>query len=67
MSAEGTSTNNYNYNYNSFIKNVLMAALLYRQACAILEESNDNKNKLPPECYAKQAFDPLKRILELFQ
>lgn len=67
MSAEGTSTNYYNYNYNSFIKNVLAATLLYRQAGAILEQSNDNKNKLPPERYAKQALDPLQRILKLFQ
>lgn len=37
MSVEGTSTNNYKYNYNSFIKNVLTALLLYRQACAIFE------------------------------
>lgn len=58
ISAEGTSSNNYNY--NSFIKNVLTATLLYRQACAILEQSNDTKNKLQPECYAKQVFDPLK-------
>lgn len=54
MSAEGTSTNNYNYNYNSFIKNVLTATLLYGQACAIFEQSNDNKNKLPPGCYANK-------------
>lgn len=67
MSAEGTSTNYYNYNYNSFIKNVLAATLLYRQAGAILEQSNDNKNELPPERYAKQALDPLQGILKLFQ
>lgn len=46
---------------------ITILTLLYQQACAILEQSYDNKNKLPPECYAKQAFDPLKCILELFQ
>lgn len=43
------------------------AMLLYRQACAILEQINAKKNKLPPECYAKQDFDLLKHILEPFQ
>lgn len=58
--AEATSTNNYNH----LIKKVLTATLLYWQAFEILEQSNDKRNKLPPECYAEQAFDPLKSILE---